>query len=220
MVTDGFTIPRGPLSGTKWQRDVHTSFWYHTGRYEPETAGAILDLCRPGQVVWDLGANAGYHTLAAARAVGPLGQVIAVDAHPAMVALVRRQLALNDFDHRVIHAAIGDHNGDVDFIANDTNTLLSGRSGGRSITIPSLTLDGLLDLVPAPALVKMDIEGAETTAFTCAQRLLRQARPILLIAFHDDSGSRVVPILSRFGYQPSRRADRADGIAVFMPPTI
>lgn len=53
---------------------------------------AIADL-RPGEVVLDLGAGAGFDALLAARAVGPNGRVIGVDMTAEMVARARRNAA-------------------------------------------------------------------------------------------------------------------------------
>ena len=49
---------------------------------------AIADL-KPGEVVVDLGAGAGFDCFLAARAVGPTGQVIGVDMTPEMVRTAR-----------------------------------------------------------------------------------------------------------------------------------
>ena len=48
---------------------------------------------QPGETVLDLGCGAGLDAILAARAVGPAGQVIAVDNAPAMVALARDNAA-------------------------------------------------------------------------------------------------------------------------------
>lgn len=48
---------------------------------------------RPGETVLDLGCGAGLDALLAARAVGPAGRVVAVDASAEMVALARANAA-------------------------------------------------------------------------------------------------------------------------------
>jgi cyclopropane fatty-acyl-phospholipid synthase-like methyltransferase len=58
----------------------------------PDDVVAALRL-RPGDRVCDVGAGPGYFTLRLARAVGPTGQVFAVEAEPRMVEVLRARLA-------------------------------------------------------------------------------------------------------------------------------
>jgi hypothetical protein len=55
------------------------SFWEHT------VALAIRDYCRPGDVVFDVGANAGGLALMMSRLVGPRGIVLAFEASPRII---------------------------------------------------------------------------------------------------------------------------------------
>lgn len=48
---------------------------------------------QPGQVVADIGAGSGYYTVRLARAVGPAGRVFATDIQPAMLDLLRANVA-------------------------------------------------------------------------------------------------------------------------------
>ncbi len=58
----------------------------------------IADL-KPGEVVLDLGAGAGFDCFLAARAVGPMGQVIGVDMTPEMVARARENAGKAGMGH-------------------------------------------------------------------------------------------------------------------------
>src|SRR5687768_12343624 len=49
------------------------------GAYEPEAVRLFRSLLKPGMTVWDVGANIGYYTVLAAEAVGPTGQVFALE---------------------------------------------------------------------------------------------------------------------------------------------
>ncbi|MGD9902962.1 MAG: class I SAM-dependent methyltransferase [Vicinamibacterales bacterium] len=64
----------------------------------PAKAIAALDI-RPGQTVADLGAGSGYYTLRLARAVGPTGRVYATDIQPAMLDLLRANVARAGLDN-------------------------------------------------------------------------------------------------------------------------
>jgi len=74
---------------------------------------------RPGEVVLDLGAGAGFDCFIAARQVGPAGRVIGVDMTPEMVAKARanaRQVELANVEFRlgeIEHLPVADASVDV-----------------------------------------------------------------------------------------------------------
>lgn len=75
-------IRRGPAAGYKWRHYRVYQPWMAMGMYEPHVAWFIHDQLKPGDIFYDIGANAGYFTLVAAKAVGPEGRVIAFDPVP------------------------------------------------------------------------------------------------------------------------------------------
>lgn len=154
-------IPHGPLRGYRWERDHRTSYWFHRGRYEPAMTAAFASLLRPGDHVWDLGANAGYYTLIAASRVGPTGSVLAVDAIRDMCDLVARQLAHNDRAGLVLHAAVTTVSGEIGFTVAAQNAR-SRIDAAAETRVPALTLGDLRARVGhEPTVIKMDLEGAE-----------------------------------------------------------
>jgi FkbM family methyltransferase len=70
------------------------------GCVEPWTARYVARRLRPGQVAWDIGAQAGHLTLPMAEAVGPEGRVIGFEPNPRLAALAARNLALNGLAER------------------------------------------------------------------------------------------------------------------------
>lgn len=68
------------------------------GEWEPETSRALLDILRPGMTFVDVGANMGYFTCLAARAVragGAPGQVWAFEPDPESYEFLADNVALN-----------------------------------------------------------------------------------------------------------------------------
>lgn len=195
-----YAINRGPMAGMRWRRRNALPFWYHLGIYEPETSRFLAEHLRPGDTFWDLGANAGYHTLMGARAVGPTGWVIAVEPDPSTCAVLREQLELNGIGCcTVVQAAVSDRPGRTVLIrrASDPrgnalqqidNPAIDNKDGD-ALEVPSLTLDELSSLYPTPRLIKMDVEGAEVLALPGGVRCLSgEKRPErLLIAVHGDA---------------------------------
>ena len=74
---------------------------------------------RPGEVVVDLGAGAGFDCFLAARAVGPTGHVIGVDMTPEMVGKARENVAKSDYENvdfrlgEIEHLPVADATADV-----------------------------------------------------------------------------------------------------------
>jgi hypothetical protein len=80
----------GQVAGERAENsDVAASFplpnWWERSFWEPTVALAIRDHCRPGDVVFDVGANAGALSLLMSRLVGPRGIVCAFEASPLIV---------------------------------------------------------------------------------------------------------------------------------------
>jgi FkbM family methyltransferase len=195
-----YEITRGPMAGMRWRRRNSLPFWYHLGIYEPETSRFLAAHLRPGDTFWDLGANAGYHTLMGARAVGPTGRVIAVEPDPGTCEILREQLELNGIGNcTIVQAAVSDRPGRTVLIrrASDPrgnalqqidNPAIDNKVGD-AVEVPCLTVDELSSLYPAPRLIKMDIEGAEVLALPGGRRFLSGGkRPErLLVAVHGDA---------------------------------
>lgn len=225
-----YEISRGPMAGMRWRRRNCLPFWYHLGVYEPETSRFIANHLKPGDTFWDLGANAGYHTLMAAREIGPTGRVIAVEPDPGTCEILREQLALNGFANcTIVQAAVSDRAGSTRLVrrASDPrgnalqeidNPAIDNKEGDV-VQVPSLTMDDLSARYPRPRLVKMDIEGAEVLALPGGRTFLSGAgRPErLLIAVHgEEARSFCRGFLRELGYEiePAPELDDHSLVAV------
>ena len=209
-----YEIERGPMAGLSWRRRNNLPYWYHLGLYEPETSRFLAARLRPGDTFWDLGANAGYHTLMAARAVGPGGRVVAVEPDPGTCAILRDQMELNGLRNwTLVQAAVSDRAGRTLLVQRPSdprgNALQSidnpaiDNKQGDVVEVPSLTMDDLARTHPRPRLIKMDIEGAEVLALPGGRALLSGPdRPEhLLIAVHGDEAREFCRIFLReLGY--------------------
>ena len=147
--------------------------------YEPLTTRAVLTALFPGAVAVDIGANVGYFTCLAARAVGSGGVVHAVEPASANVETLARNIRLNELDNVVVHpvAAAGvigvrtlrltaevDHHGLYDH--PDSPTV-------AEVRVSTAPVDALVD-VPAK-LIKVDVEGAEMEVLAGMAGLLRRS---------------------------------------------
>jgi predicted RNA methylase len=89
-------ILQGPGRGIRWIVGAGThGCWL--GSYESEKQAVVAEALGPGMVFYDLGANAGFYTLLAARAVLPGGEVIAFEPLPENISYLRRHVERNGF---------------------------------------------------------------------------------------------------------------------------
>jgi FkbM family methyltransferase len=170
------------------------------------------EFVRAGDVVWDIGANVGLFTFAAAHMAGPTGRVIAIEADGFLADLIRRSHRSfgSQTELEVICAAISDSCGiatfDIASRGRSTNHLhsLEGstQTGGtrHSVTVATLSLDQLLDQLPAPRVLKIDVEGAELNVLRGASRLLSTVRPVILCEV-SSNGSTIADLLHTNGYE-------------------
>ncbi len=105
-----------------------------------------------GQVVLDVGTHHGHY----ATLLGKMGprRLVCVDAVEQNLEIARLNLALNEIDADLVHAAITTRNGPVQF-TGDTN--------GRVVERGVVEVSGmrLPTLAPDATVVKLDIEGEE-----------------------------------------------------------
>lgn len=147
-----------PDAALRWLRPSSEAF-------EAELLCAVDALIRPGDVVWDLGANVGAFGVPAAIRSG--STTIFVEADAFLAELLRRTAKHRSnvgLDLRVLCAAIGDHDGVFEFAIAGRGRASSGlvesslsTQHGRTrqrLLVPGLRADTLLANQPAPAVVK------------------------------------------------------------------
>jgi FkbM family methyltransferase len=156
-----------------WPDSVDQFLGTHGDHWEFELMRRWL---RPEDTMIDVGANLGLYTFAAAAVVGSTGKVIAVEAAPFVAGKLEAAVRTLGLAHiRVVNAAVTRAPGLVSFhiSADQSGTAeqslhLDPEHQARSVVVqvPALTLADLS--APArpstPALIKLDIEGAEGDA--------------------------------------------------------
>jgi FkbM family methyltransferase len=166
---------------------------------------------KAGSVVWDVGANMGLFTFAAAGLSGPSGRVYAFEPDIIMENLLRRSAQLNQSAApvEVIPCAISDSFSLARFnIAkrSRTSNFLEGfghsQTGGvrESQTVLTVSLDWMADQIPPPDVLKIDVEGAELGVFRGAAQMLKARRPILIFEATTPNWEEIFPMLRSLGY--------------------
>lgn len=162
--------------------------------YEAQYVEALRNIIKPGQTVFDIGANIGFYSVLFSEWVGPRGKVIAYEPDPDNHNLLLRNLELNNCQNvEVRPVALADRSGQsvfsVDHVTHMTGHLGAGATYGETIfgkskedliRVPTSTLDDEVREFGAPEIIKMDIEGGEYDALRGARSLLQTDRPIIV----------------------------------------
>ena len=158
---------------------------YLFGVWEPNISRWARGHLEPGDVVVDVGANVGYFSLLCAAQVGPTGRVFAFEPVPTIVALLRRNLALNGLGSVTVeHAIAAEEPGTAEiFRSPDGNLGLSATSPGEGFvsegSVPQVRAADAIDpeLWTRVRLVKVDTEGDDLRVLRGLEPLLRAMQP-------------------------------------------
>ncbi|MEQ9257690.1 MAG: FkbM family methyltransferase, partial [Roseovarius sp.] len=164
---DGAPPFRVPLNDGYWTR-----FALWNAQYEPEIARVLHAAAGTAELFCDCGANKGYWTV---RAAPLFARVVAAEAAGATFAALQATAGQlpNVRLHRVaIHATSGARLTFVNVANSHASARLSGEGGpggggpGKGDTTETVETRRIDDLVPEgmPALIKLDVEGAEIDA--------------------------------------------------------
>jgi FkbM family methyltransferase len=174
-----------------------------------------LQFVRPGDVVFDVGANVGIWSMLAAKRA-PSARVHAFEPVPELAERLRQHVALNDARGIVIHPwACGAENGSLPFFARyaeNTGASSLARTSATEVEIEVavMTLDSYIATgrIERVDVMKVDVEGAEMLVFRGAHGLLSsEAAPMIFFEVNDalcasfsTSGRDVKQLLADRGY--------------------
>ena len=199
-----FSVPALPLE------HVHAHHMLR-GTLEIPVQEALRRHLGPGGVFFDVGANVGFFTLLGARLAGDGGRVFSFEPVPANAASIRAHVAVNGFSHvKVLELALGDRDGEETMSVPDDPSWAflehraPDRLTARKVAVRVATVDTLVagGRVPAPAVVKLDVEGAESEVLRGMEQTLREHGPALVAEMHDGNAE-FVALAESLGYSVS-----------------
>jgi len=155
------------------------------GEYSQGEGEVFRQLVRDGNVIADVGANVGAHTLLFSRLVGQTGCVLAFEPQRLVFQMLCANMALNGVTNtRCFHRAIGDEIGSMVVPVLDQRR--EGNFGGLGLgshengeNVPIVTLDSY-NLWQCDFL-KVDVEGMEMRVLRGAADTIRKHKPILYV---------------------------------------
>ncbi len=229
-------INAGPGRGLRVRISLPRDKAVWTGTYETAFVGAVAAAVPRGSVCLDVGGFHGF--VSGVMALAGSGRVVCFEPMAANATAIRALAALNPSLPIELRAhAVGAQDGQASFRVMDENSMgklessaFQPQRSGKSIEIEIRTLDSLLAEggFPPPALIKVDVEGAETEVLAGARGLLAEHRPRLFIEAHSpDLRAQCEEMLRGLGYAvrmlrgSGASADAAAGVthleAQFLP---
>lgn len=213
-------------SGVNWDLDLREgidfSIWL-LGSFEPETVRCYRRMVKAGDVVLDIGANIGAHTLLLAKAAGPTGDVYAFEPTDYAYGKLTANCALNAALASRIHClqymlvgseAVGEPapglysswplKQDPDLHVLHQGRLMS-TSGAQARTLDSAILALGLSRVDC---IKLDIDGFECEMIRGASQTLTKWHPTIIMELApyalDEQGEslrELIRLLKQHGYR-------------------
>ena len=184
------------------------------GFYEPELSSCFKSFIEPDRDVIDVGANVGFYTILAGKQMQS-GRVLAIEPTPQAFQRLQTNVVQNGVNSKTIlvNGAASDEGGrqlDLNTIPDKEEYASLGRlihpaaSKDRytTVSVTTFTLDELVEKYDLnPAIIKIDVEGAEAQVFSGASKILSQHRPVIISELSNallrDAGIRGVDIVAK-----------------------
>lgn len=182
-------------------------------KIDPILLRNVIELIRPNDVVWDIGANVGLFTFAAAARAGHNGLVIAFEPDPWLVQILRKSASAQPETSApvtIVPAAVASSLSLRQFtIASRSRARNSLSDYGHSQmgevdqmqTVVTLSLDWLAEKLPPPTVVKCDVEGAEVEVFSGQSKILSEIRPVIICEVGEQTAEQMTDILVKERYR-------------------
>jgi FkbM family methyltransferase len=187
------------------------------GQYERDETAFLKSVLRDGEVFLDIGANLGWYSLVLGRHC-PNSRVYAFEPIPSTVEMFERNIRLNRLENiEILRMGLFNQEDELNFlfapdVSGATSLKLAGQTRGhasiQNVVCRTTTLDAFcVSRNIVPALLKIDVEGAELMVVQGGERIL-EATPIILMellrkwsrafGYHPND---VFALLERYGYR-------------------
>ena len=156
------------------------------GEFSYLEAKIFEQICKAGDIVIEVGANIGAHTLYLSKLVGN-GFVFAFEPQRLVFQNLCANLALNSISNVFAYQeAVSNENGTI--IIPECNFKENNNFGGINIentkngtTVNKQKLDNFLNKIDRLKLLKIDVEGMEISVIKGASELIKKFRPMIYV---------------------------------------
>lgn len=194
-------------TGAEFLVPVNLARFFKVGassNFEDVETQLLLKRLKPGDVMFDVGANVGISSIRIARAIPDIGiyafEPVAVNLQALRINVIRNQL---EKSIHILELAVGETDGFAK-IPSEYGTgnfiilpLTERFAYGSLETIEMISIDSFMDKsdIKSVAVIKCDVEGYELNVLKGAQKCLEQMRPVVLLELFERW-------TTRFGYHP------------------
>lgn len=186
-------------------RDLISRVLILHGEWAYAEALLLAPLIETGDVLFDAGAYLGTFSLGLAG-VSPLARVVAVEANPAVVPLLRNNLATNAaVPAEVAAAGVARKPGWLELAEVPADNLGAAHFSTTTVegTIPARSLQQLRTVHGDYTVLKLDVEGFERDALLGDADYIRAARPVIFAECNEVRSSlELLSALVWLGYEP------------------
>ena len=160
----------------------------HYGTYEELEAKIMEEKIETGNIVVDIGANIGLHTLNMARIVGNTGQVFAFEPDPSNFEILKKNVKINNYKNIILEQkAVGDKHGRVTLYQSDNpinHRIFPQTEQAKSeIQVELTNLDNYFDsdMIDKINFIKIDVEGMEFGVLKGMKNILKNNKKIKIL---------------------------------------
>lgn len=210
-----WTIESGIGLGIKLNYPQNLEFL--SGESELPVQQTLAEHIRPGDVVYDIGANVGFFSLIAARLAGPSGTVCAFEPVAENARSILQNARLNSLGNlQVFEVAVGMESqiGELLLTDWDGGSTLAGSAvmpampvSRRIVQVAALDEFIVSNNLRSPDFIKIDVEGVELDVIKGMSKTLERSKPILLYEVDDGNKasferrwSELDTYVAQFGY--------------------
>ena len=160
----------------------------HYGTYEELESKIMEEKIEMGNIVVDVGANIGLHTLNMARIVGKTGQVFAFEPDPSNFKILKKNVKINNYRNIILEQkAVGDKHGRTTLYQSDhpgKHRIFPQTEQAKSQVQVELTnLDNYFDsdMIDKINFIKIDVEGLEFSVLKGMKNILKNSKKIKIL---------------------------------------
>jgi FkbM family methyltransferase len=204
------TVDAGPARGLRYPITLPADKGIWTGAYELELAQAMAQAVPRGSVCLDIGGWRGF--FGGVMALAGAARVVIFEPLPANATQIRKMIELNPgLPVELMEAAVSETDGEIEFCLMPETSMgklaassfQAGAVAGERIKVRTVALDPLVagGIIAAPAVIKIDVEGAELLVLRGARQILATHGPKLFMEIHSRTlGRDCRAFLTQLGY--------------------
>ena len=161
----------------------------HYGTYEESEAKIMEEKIKVGNIVVDVGANIGLHTLNMAKIVGNTGQVFAFEPDPSNFEILEKNVKINNYQNIILEQkAVGDKNGRTTLYQSDHpgmhRIFPQTKQAKGQVQVELTSLDKYFidsNLADKINFIKIDVEGLEFSVLKGMKNILKNNKKIKIL---------------------------------------